>query len=178
MGSIAFNLGLLLPSSTPESMQCVLGKRGAMHRLEGSSQRCLSARRKAGSCHSLTVKPSPPWNITRKRSHTYCRGPQGVQRKFLAHKPATGNSAQAERGAEASSVESGYSSSVTHQQEPAIQDAETNIKVSDKLKAAVKQVDKAAYEVTALPMHKHQDVSLAPHRHEHPGQSHVPSARQ
>ena len=149
-----------------------------MHRLEASSQRCQNAHRKASSCHSLTVKPSPPWIITLKRSHTYCRGPQGVQRKLLTHKPATGNGAQAERGAEARSVESEDSSSVTRQQEPAIQDAETNIKVSDKLKAAVKQVDKAAYEVTALPMHKHQDVSLAPHRHEHPGQSHIPSARQ
>ena len=96
----------------------------------------------------------------------------------MAHKSATGNGVQAERRAEARSREPENSSSVTHlQRGPAIQDAETKVKVSDKLKAAVKQVDKSAYEVTALPMRTNQDVSLAPHRHEHPGQLHISSAR-
>ena len=95
----------------------------------------------------------------------------------MAYKPATGNGVQAERGAVARSREPEDFSSVTHQRGPAIQDAETKVKVSDKLKAAVKQIDKSAYEVTALPMHTHQDVSLAPHKHEHPGQSHIPSAQ-
>ena len=95
----------------------------------------------------------------------------------MAHKSATGNGVQAERRAETRSREPEDSSSITHQRGPAIQDAETKVKVSDKLKAAVKQVDKSAYEVTALPMRTHQDVSLEPHRHEHPGQLHISSAR-
>ena len=141
-----------------------------MHRLGDSSQRCQSAPWKAGSCHSLSTQHSPSCNISVKGLNTKRRGPQGVQRRLMAHKSATGNGVQAERRAEARSREPENSSSVTHlQRGPAIQDAETKVKVSDKLKAAVKQVDKSAYEVTALPMRTNQDVSLAPHRHEHPG---------
>ena len=156
--------------SSFESMQCVLEKKGAMHRLGDSGQRCQSAHRKAGSYHRLTIQPPPSYDFSVKASHSRRRGPQGVQRKLMAHKPATGNGAQAERGAAARSSKPEEASLVTHQKEPAIQDAETKVKVSDRLKAAVKQVDRSAYEVTALPMHTHQDVSLAPHRHEHPGQ--------
>ena len=40
-------------------------------------------------------------------------------------------------------------------------------KVSDRLRAAVKQVDKQVHEVTAVPVQ--QSVALAPQKHEHPG---------
>ena len=40
-------------------------------------------------------------------------------------------------------------------------------KVSDKLKTAVKQVDRSVHEVTAIPVS--QNVALSPHMREHPG---------
>ena len=45
--------------------------------------------------------------------------------------------------------------------------SKSRTKVTDKLKAAVKQVDKQVHEVIAVPMP--QNVALAPHKQEHPG---------
>ena len=157
-----------------ESMQRVCGERGPIHRL--GSQRCQSAHRKAVTSHRLIAQCSPLCDISEKWSQVEQRGPQGVHRRLMPPKSATSNGAQAKNGGLARSRDSEDSSSVTHQQGSATQDAETKVKVSDKLKAAVKQVDKSAYEVPALPMHLPQDVSLAPHRREHPGQPQVYSA--
>ena len=101
----------------------------------------------------------------------------------MAHESSTGNGALAKNRAVVRPQDSKKSSSVTPQQEmlsatQCTQEDETKMKVSDKLKGEVKQVDKSAYEVTAMPMHLHQDVSLAPHRREHPGQSQLSSASQ
>ena len=46
-------------------------------------------------------------------------------------------------------------------------DGRAKARVSDQLKAAVKQVDKRVHEVTAVAVP--QDVALAPHLREHPG---------
>lgn len=159
-------------------MQRVASKRGAMYRLGSCSQRCQNAHRKAECYHRLIAEPCPSSDVSVKHLRAGRKGPQGVQTKATAHESATGNGAQAKRRAVARPIDSENSSSVRPHQESATQDTETKVKVSDKLKAAVKQVDKSAYEVTALPMHLHQDVSLAPHRQEHPGQLQVSSASQ
>lgn len=80
---------------------------------------------------------------------------------------AVGNGAEAEEDRSAQSRVPRTASKGS--QRPAPQSvSKSRAKVSDKLKAAVKQVDKQVHEVIAVPVA--HNVTLASHMHEHPGE--------
>lgn len=79
------------------------------------------------------------------------------------------NGAEAEGHREAQAKMSETSATSVSKQSAVQGVSESRAKVSDRLKAAVKQVDKQVHEVVAVPVP--QNMALAPHMHEHPGES-------
>ena len=82
---------------------------------------------------------------------------------------AAGDGAEAEKDSSAQSEVSQMSASKGSKHSAAQSVSKARAKVSDKLRAAVKQVDKQVHEVIAVPVA--HNVALAPHVHEHPGEN-------
>ena len=86
---------------------------------------------------------------------------------FRVHCQPASNGAEADLEKSASSKTS-QGSTINQKGQPAAQQINNvQAKVSDKLKTAVKQVDRSVHEVTAIPVS--QNVALSPHMREHPG---------
>ena len=90
-----------------------------------------------------------------------------MHRVFRVKCQAASNDTEADLENSASSKRSQRSTTKQNGQPAAQQSNNVQAKVSDKLKTAVKQVDKTVHEVTAIPVS--QNVALAPHMREHPG---------
>ena len=90
-----------------------------------------------------------------------------MHRVFRVQCQAASNGAEADLEKSASSKTSQKSTTNQNGQPAAQQFNNVQAKVSDKLKTAVKQVDKRVHEVTAIPVS--QNVALSPHMREHPG---------
>ena len=91
-----------------------------------------------------------------------------MHRVCRAHCQAANNGAEADLEKPDSSKTSQNSTIKQKGQPTAQQINNVQAKVSDKLKTAVKQVDKRVHEMTAIPVS--QNVALAPHMHEYPGE--------
>ena len=92
----------------------------------------------------------------------------GTHRAFRAAISAAGNGAEAAKDSLAQSGVPQTSATKERRHSATQSVSKARAKVSDKLKAAVKQVDKQVHEVIAIPVA--HNVALAPHMHEHPGE--------
>ena len=108
---------------------------------------------------------------TRSRSSAHqprqWRRRNGTDEAFRAtlNNPSNGAEAEEHKAAQSKVTET---NAIEIGDNPALQSvSNSRAKVSDKLKAAVKQVDKQVHEVIAVPVP--QNVALAPQKHEHPG---------